>query len=269
MNPIRCPLCHSPFEVLLPHARCNSGHCFDRAKEGYLNLLPVQKKNSKEPGDSREQLRARQLFLESGHYQLLLDELIKLLPSDDVKLIDIGCGEGYFTRGISRALSNSSHILGVDIAKEGVRLAAQMNRREGLQAEYIVASNFDLPYQDSQADVVVRIFAPSRDAELSRVLKVGGRLIMVVPAAKHLLGLRQTIYADVLDHQIPSVPDGFKLLEHSEVSGEIYLDESVQIMALLQMTPFSWRLTTAQKELLAAKPFNDSIAFDFYVYEKI
>lgn len=268
MNPICCPLCRSSFIQTSPHALCSSGHSFDRAKEGYLNLLPVHKKNSKEPGDSREQLRARQLFLEAGHYHILLDNLVSLLPSAAINLIDIGCGEGYFTRGICQAMPEGANVLGVDIAKEGVRLAAQANRRQGLNADYIVASNFDLPYQTGQADAVVRIFAPSRDAELHRVLKTGGLLIIVAPAPKHLINFRQAIYHDVLDHEAPQLPEGFSLVKQHQATGTIELEEPEQILSLLRMTPFSWRMPESQKQEIAKQAFSDVISFDYSVYQK-
>ena len=34
------------------------GHSFDVAREGYVNLLPVQHKNSREPGDAEESLKS-------------------------------------------------------------------------------------------------------------------------------------------------------------------------------------------------------------------
>ena len=60
--PWRCPLCGAPLagDVTL---KCPSGHCFDRAKEGYWHLLPVQNTRTKAPGDSKEMVAARRAFL--------------------------------------------------------------------------------------------------------------------------------------------------------------------------------------------------------------
>ena len=64
MKALICPLCA---ESLIPNPQglaCSHRHQFDRAKEGYFHLLPVQYKHSKEPGDAKEQLQARRCFLQ-------------------------------------------------------------------------------------------------------------------------------------------------------------------------------------------------------------
>ena len=62
-----CPLCGAPLagDNAL---KCPSGHSFDRAKEGYWHLLPVQNTRTKAPGDSREMVAARRAFLSAGYY---------------------------------------------------------------------------------------------------------------------------------------------------------------------------------------------------------
>ena len=67
------------------------------AKEGYVNLLPVQHKRSRDPGDSAEMMQARRAFLDAGHYQPLRDAIVAQLRErlDDkaTAVLDIGCGE--------------------------------------------------------------------------------------------------------------------------------------------------------------------------------
>lgn len=55
---------------------CPQRHQFDMAKEGYVNLLPVQHKRSRDPGDSAEMMQARRAFLDAGHYQPLRDAIV-------------------------------------------------------------------------------------------------------------------------------------------------------------------------------------------------
>lgn len=45
-----CPLCHAPLSRSDNHYSCPQRHQFDLAKEGYVNLLPVQFKRSRDPG---------------------------------------------------------------------------------------------------------------------------------------------------------------------------------------------------------------------------
>lgn len=57
-----CPLCHAPLSRGDNHYSCPQRHQFDLAKEGYVNLLPVQFKRSRDPGDSAEMMQARRRF---------------------------------------------------------------------------------------------------------------------------------------------------------------------------------------------------------------
>ena len=66
-----CPLCHAPLSRSDNHYSCPQRHQFDLAKEGYVNLLPVQFKRSRDPGDSAEMMQARRAFLDAGHYRPL------------------------------------------------------------------------------------------------------------------------------------------------------------------------------------------------------
>ena len=59
-----CPLCHQPLTQANNSFVCPGRHQFDVAKEGYVNLLPVQHKRSRDPGDSAEMMQARRAFLD-------------------------------------------------------------------------------------------------------------------------------------------------------------------------------------------------------------
>ena len=74
-----CPLCHARLTRSEKSFTCPQGHQFDMAKEGYVNLLPVQHKRSRDPGDSAEMMQARRAFLEAGHYEPLRDTLLQVL----------------------------------------------------------------------------------------------------------------------------------------------------------------------------------------------
>ena len=75
----RCPICLTSLLLLNKTYRCENNHCFDQAKEGYVNLLPVQHKHSKAPGDNADMVNARRAFLDKGFYQPLIDKLLSLL----------------------------------------------------------------------------------------------------------------------------------------------------------------------------------------------
>ena len=101
-----CPLCYRPLAKKDRSFICEKHHQFDIAKEGYVNLLPVQHKSSKDPGDNGEMMQARRAFLQQGYYQPMRDKINRLLEqyltSSHAFILDIGCGEGYYTHSFLR-----------------------------------------------------------------------------------------------------------------------------------------------------------------------
>ena len=100
---LACPLDGEPLNQSGTCWRCPAGHSFDVARQGYLHLLPVQKKRSLDPGDSKEMVAARQRFLNAGYYRPVAEAVSKaVMPGNasDTRLacLDAGCGEGYYLR---------------------------------------------------------------------------------------------------------------------------------------------------------------------------
>lgn len=123
-----CPLCHQPLTQANNSFVCPGRHQFDVAKEGYVNLLPVQHKRSRDPGDSAEMMQARRAFLDAGHYQPLRDAIVNVLKeksnSEDAAILDIGCGEGYYTHAFADALAGCT-TFGLDVSKVAIKAAAR------------------------------------------------------------------------------------------------------------------------------------------------
>ena len=216
-----CPLCHAPLSRSDNHYSCPQRHQFDLAKEGYVNLLPVQFKRSRDPGDSAEMMQARRAFLDAGHYQPLRDAIAERLrhyaPTD---LLDIGCGEGYYTHAFAAIASRS---WGLDVSKPAIRAAAKRYP----QVNFCVASSQRLPFSDASFDAVVRIYAPCNAEELARVVRPGGWVITATPGPRHLLEL--------------------KLAYPMILTGS-------EAQALLQMTPFAWRAKAEVHAALRQQP---------------
>ena len=124
---LRCPVCQGPLLQVGRALRCPKAHSFDLAKEGYANLLPIQKKHAADPGDGKEMVRARRAFLSAGHYAPLMQALADLcadLPHGHI--VDAGCGEGSYDAYLYKALGDEPAIVGFDLSKETVRLAARL-----------------------------------------------------------------------------------------------------------------------------------------------
>jgi len=135
---------------------------------------------------------------------------------------------------------------GIDIAKFAIAAAAKKQP----EARFVVASSNRLPYADQYFDFVLRVFAPSDDDELKRVLKPSGHLLTVTPGPRHLWQLKELIYAEVKEHASESlVPQGFEQLAAQRISYKITPNPK-QRMALLQMTPFAWRANESVQRAL-------------------
>ena len=123
--PFCCPLCHAPLTRSEHSFSCPQRHQFDIAKEGYVNLLPVQHKRSRDPGDSAEMMQARRAFLDAGHYQPLRDaialQLQTRLPAQAEAVLDIGCGWGGLAEYMARNYQVS--VVGVTISAEQQKMA--------------------------------------------------------------------------------------------------------------------------------------------------
>lgn len=251
---LRCPVCHQPLITSKKGACCENNHQFDRAKQGYLNLLQSHKKRSKNPGDDKMMVQARSQFLEAGHYSPVVSRLVETIEklTDDIKspaIFDAGCGEGYYTTEVQNVLANS-RVAGLDISKPAVVACSKRSK----QVEWLVGSVNDLPVMDAQFDIIISIFSRCDWQEFSRALKPGGHVLVLAPGEKHLLELRQAIYDDVrpypVDRQVENLPERLRLIHSQPVVEEMHLPDSATIMNLLAMTPHYWHVKPEQKEKL-------------------
>lgn len=266
-----CPLCHEPLHRRDKSFFCAQRHQFDVAKEGYVNLLPVQHKRSKDPGDSAEMMQARRAFLDAGHYQPLRDAIgdilhARLSPLADA-VLDIGCGEGYYTQAFAAiAQQHGAQMLGLDVSKAAIRAAAK--RYSAIM--FCVASSHRLPFDDGCIDGLVRIYAPCKAQELARVMKPEGIVITASPGPRHLMELKGLIYDEVHLHAENNGDiAGFRLLEQQSLSYQMTLTGQ-QAVALLQMTPFAWRAKPEVWEKLAAmEQFHCQTDFTIHCLQRV
>jgi len=256
--PYICPICQAPLKLHQASKGyyCPNKHHFDLAKEGYLNLLPVQHKKSKQPGDSRDMMRARRNFLESGFYQPLAQTLVNTIDTyiesnKPVKLLDMGCGEGYYSRQIEQLSEHRSiELHGLDIAKNAIFAAAKKQPK----GRFIVASSQRPPYANHYFDVITQVYAPGNDQEIIRLLAEQGVLIRITPGPRHLWQLKEFIYSQVAEHSINiNLSPLFDERTTQRLQFEIQPNPE-QRLTLLQMTPFAWRANKAIKHAIQNTP---------------
>ena len=304
-----CPICQSP---LLPAAdswRCDGSlnakqtvHSFDVARQGYVNLLPVQQKKSKEPGDSLQSIIARQRFLQAGYYQPLQDligqqiekRLSQKLPvatnqhHSQLNWLDIGCGEGYYTKAIAQT-EVIDKLIAADISKSAVfevakasKAAKRLWRNADKQSNNktatiypLVTSAAHLPLQPQSMTGISSIFSPILPATFAQVLVDNGYLIIAKPDAGHLASVREALFDEVREHNsdkfLKELAPLFELLETQNVSTELSLPAPA-LADLLTMTPYAYRAQPEKRQALLAmaesKPFDTEAKFIVYVLQK-
>ncbi len=249
---LRCPCCTERMNLSADGKSliCSAPrrHCFDFASAGYVNLAPSHGAG----GDSRDSVRSRSEFLNSGAYEAVSDAVNSVLcdyVSDGGLVIDAGCGEGYYS---CRAAEAGFRVAGFDLSKDAVAQAGKRAKRDGLtNAFFGVGSVFELPMADGCADAVVNIFAPCAESEYSRALKDRGILAVAYAGREHLMGLKRHIYDSVYPNEPRSdMPKNMELVEERRVFYKIKLTSEAQISSLFAMTPYYWRTSPEDKSKL-------------------
>ena len=275
MSGFVCPVCGGRLTDAGGAVRCPAGHSFDRAKEGYVNLLLVSRMHSKIPGDSREMVAARNRFLNGGGYAPFAAELARLCAELARKkggvlhILDAGCGEGYYDGAICAELERQGlpfRLAGFDISKAAVRLAA---KRKLPNAAFAVASSFAAPVESGWADVVLNIFSPFAGEEFRRCLAPGGRLIYAVPTAEHLMGLKDVLYDEPYENPCQQVDyPGFSPAGETRAEDRITV-EGQAIGDLFAMTPYYWKTPAEGSARLARlERLETPIGFRFLLYDR-
>ena len=234
-----CPVCGGDLTLNDKTAACSRGHSFDRAREGYVNLLRSSKSGDR-IGDSKESARSRRAFLSKGYYDPLRDALTTLFSGKHGAVLDTCCGEGYYTSALGA--NPALDVYGFDISKEMVRLAARRGN-----ATYFVANLSAIPVPDRSFDWAVHLFAPFHEQEFARILKPGGTLFSVIPGSRHLWQLKTRVY-DSPYHNDEALP-ATTLLElkgTQKITDSITLRSAEDIESVFRMTPYYYH--TSQKD---------------------
>lgn len=257
-----CPVCSKRLTFDHRCARCENGHSFDLAREGYVNLLRASRPGDR-IGDDKDSARCRRDLLNKGYYNVLRDALCRIFEQKQGTVLDICCGEGYYTAALGA--NPSLQVYGFDISREMVRLAAKRGN-----ARYFVANMAAIPMESETVDFVTHLFAPFQEASFARVLKPGGRLFTVIPGRRHLFGLKQALYDTPYenDEQLPKT-SLLRLVDTTKVGARITLASQEDIQAVFRMTPYFFHTSVRDKEkLLPLTTLETEVEFVIAQFEK-
>jgi 23S rRNA (guanine745-N1)-methyltransferase len=198
---------------------CASGHSFDIARSGYVNLLQPQDRRSRRPGDTAAAVEGRRRLHQRGVTEPLLRAIADIAgAAQGESALDAGCGDGFYLGTLARQTGLDAH--GVDISIPAVEAAA----RRYPECEWIVA-NADrfVPYADRSFSAVLSITARMNAGEFKRVLRDDGRLLVALPSPEDLVELRGA-GRDRVARTVETFAEDFRLVDQRRVTTTADLD---------------------------------------------
>lgn len=241
-----CPICKEKLSLHENSLQCPQRHSFDLAKFGYVNLAPQMKQAQ---NYDKNHFQNRQFILEAGFYQHILESLAKIIKKSNAEtILDVGCGEGYYTRKLQELFSEQS-FYAFDISKESIQIAAKSEQT--WRVNWFVGDLAHLPLQTASMDMILDIFSPANYAEFNRVLKENGLIVKVVPTENHLKEIRQLAQYFLTKSDYSNE----EILHHFSAHCQILTSETVSITksisqdekkALLSMTPLLFHVDKEQ-----------------------
>jgi 23S rRNA (guanine745-N1)-methyltransferase len=266
---LACPVCGDGLTADESALRCAAGHLYDRARQGHVTLLPPGHRPPS--GDTAEMVADRTAFLDGGHYDGVGDALAEAVLAGERPrtLLDLGGGTGHH---LARLLDRLPDAVGVVL--DSSRYAARRAARAHPRALAVVADSWARwPVRDAVLDRVLVVFAPRNGAEAARVLRPGGRLVVVTPAADHLteligpLGLLR-VDPDKAERLAASLEPHVEPVAASTHREQLLLDRSA-VATLVGMGPHARHVPREQVDAgLAAfpEPIAVTVAVDVTTY---
>ncbi|KFZ26135.1 MAG: 23S rRNA (guanine(745)-N(1))-methyltransferase [Candidatus Izimaplasma bacterium HR2] len=272
---LKCPNCG---ESLIKDTNnkmfsCQNNHCFDIAKQGYINLLMSNQIKGKIHGDSSEMLNARKNILFGGYYKSISNLLVRTIKQElkgkkeNTSILDLGCGIGYYLKEIKDSLDKTLiNYYGIDISKSGIVEACKLDK----SINWVVGSTNKLPYLNNSVDILISIFSPITLTECERVLKKDGLLFVISPNQGHLIELKEIIYPNIIlkredRNELDSV--SFIKINSSNLK-EVISVKNADLKSLLLMTPHYWKSSIkAKEELYLLDSLDVSIDIELKTYK--
>lgn len=235
-NSITCPICKKSGIIENNSFKCESNHCFDISKYGYINFCT----NNKHRGYSKQLYISRKNIFEYGFYNPVVDKISSKIKeySKDTKLniIDAGCGEGYYSRMIKQ--KHNANIFAFDIEKDAITMAAKSSK----EITWFVGDINNIPIKNNMADILLNIFTPANYMEFFRTLKDDGIIIKLIPGEEYLKEIRDKAFIEKEKYSNENVLNHFKTntntLSIDRIKYELPVNES-QSKDFFHMTPLT------------------------------
>ena len=267
MHKLACPKCHQPLLLDEKTYYCSANHRYDIAKSQYINLLLNPDKSTNNPGDNKESLLCRKAHLNQGYYDVILNEVIDYIKQNnhkDMHILDLGCGEGYYTYRMKQELDNDCTIYGLDISKDGIHMASKYTK----DIYWIVGNSKNIPIVDHSLDVITALFTVVNSDEIKRCLKEDGYMIHVTANNKHLIEFKELIYDEVKIKSDEFIRQPFEVIKSYDFKKTIHLKNKEDTLNLLKMTPHYYHIKKERRYILdTLNDFNVTIDIKITIYK--
>lgn len=244
-----CPYCKEKMLLVGESLKCTNRHTFDITKKGTINFIISPK--IKESKIYNEKLfTCRRKFIENGYYADVYESIaneINNLNLDNVKILDLGCGEGIHSMNILSKIKSNYKYFGFDYSKDAINLASDYNSSNRF---YFNGDVNNIPIASDSMDVIIDFLSPYSESEVKRVLKKGGLFIKVAPSSDYLIELRNANGLEKYQKQqeiIDNLGKHFKniLTENYHKTFKIEKDD---VENLIGMTPLKLNMTNLKIE---------------------
>lgn len=243
VNGLTCPSCHQLLSRQGDNLCCPSGHLLNVNRRGCINFLSSQTDTFYDAA----LFSARKAVFDAGCYRPVAEAIAGLLPARPAKLLDVGCGEGWYLNELLTARPDCCGA-GVDISRDAILQATD----HPCAAIWCVGDLRRLPFSDGTFDAVLDVLTPASYGEFRRVLSPDGVLIKVYPGRAYLQELR---LARGLSPYEEGEVDAY-LREKTHLLREVHVHQALPVTptlwdAFVRMTPLNQDLTAEEKNHLA------------------
>lgn len=259
-----CPICNCNINVNGDEMVCSNHHSFNISKKGVICLLNTGKFKTNYTYDKNLFIHRRNFILNEYYFEVYknISYIINNVKNKNIRIVDLGCGEGLNDVYILKPIKKDYCFLGVDYNKDAINLAMDYVDDN---AGYIVSDVNNLPISDNSVDIIINILSPYSSEEVNRILKKDGLFIKVIPDKRYLIELRNTLGFDEYEKTEllkTKLTKNFKLIDEITIDKTYKINEK-QLIDLKFMTPLL--KSKKLKEKVKEKVSIDSITINLKI----
>lgn len=256
-----CPYCKEKMHIEDSSLKCINNHTFDVTKKGTINFI-ISTKIKESKIYNEELFSSRRKFIEKEYYKQVYELIasdINKLNLNNIKILDLGCGEGIHSINILKKIKNNYKYFGFDYSKDAINLASDYNSSNRF---YFDGDVNNIPIATNSIDVIIDFLSPYSESEVKRVLKKGGLFIKIAPSSNYLIELRNASGLEKYQKQQEIIENLSKYFKNivAENYKETFKIEKNDVENLIGMTPL--KLKTTDLKI-------DKITIDLNVYKVI